>query len=351
MLKSLTLNEAIQKTTKLLTQSNITVTSQGANAFVRRDTQGNVVGVNIPVIPSNPTKEFIAALHGFVDQEVAGILFTDMPSLLKAKKEALSEIKPHYVPRFEAILDMVERVRVEQMMIFKFEGSVGNVAKAIDFVLSAGGGETIKTALEEDDKETLIKATLPLWLRAAGGNAHVQLFIRDNGLDQFAMMLTASFPSISERMEGLTSSASSVELAKDIVLAWGEHDQPEQEGEEGGEDEGEDEGDGDGDDKGESPDGDAEDGEENEGEGKGEGDEADDKSGGKGKSRHSRKAMQDAIAQLPQDLRNILADQKYKKLSLDEIAEKRGLSRANVEESLIKARQMLAKNFRSNKAA
>lgn len=72
------LREAVVKLTQLLAQEGVTVTQRGHRAFVKSDSRtGKPVLVNIPSIPDDATEDLIIAIQGFIDHEVAHILFSD----------------------------------------------------------------------------------------------------------------------------------------------------------------------------------------------------------------------------------------------------------------------------------
>ena len=70
------LREKITKLTGLLTDKKVKVTQRGAQAFVRYTKQGIPELVNVPYIPDNATQEFTQAIEGFLDHEVAHVLFS-----------------------------------------------------------------------------------------------------------------------------------------------------------------------------------------------------------------------------------------------------------------------------------
>jgi cobaltochelatase CobT len=56
----------------------VKVTQQGTSAFVQFDTKTNApMRVNLPYLPDDATDELLNAVQGFLDHEVAHILFTD----------------------------------------------------------------------------------------------------------------------------------------------------------------------------------------------------------------------------------------------------------------------------------
>lgn len=413
MLTALKLTAALQLTTKLLTDGKVRVTQSGNRPSVQRDRDGNVLSVNIPVIPSEPSKDFLAALHGFLDQEVAGVLFTDPKQLRSRKEAAVAELSPALIPRFETLLGLIERVRVERMMTIQFEGSLRNLNNALDFLMNGEVKARLADMLASEEKDGLISEILPLWLRAAAGSAFMKLFLKENGLEAFSLMLTSSFPTIEDRMQDLPSSGSSVALALDIIKSWDEQtkkDEPEpmdgeeaekkpadskdddtegnspEKGDDGSEatkndpddddlqdeegdggsgdddsgDEGDDSGDSDGDGEGDGGEGEGSDSTDGEGSDEHDGDDdggdsdegkqGDNSDRGSGGDRRQA-ALTDALLALTKEQRNVMFDLKNNRLSYEKIAERRGLSVEDVKKTVLEARKTLNQTYRERKAA
>ena len=71
------LRESVVIITQMLAGKSIKVTQRGMQACVTPDEHGRPVSVNLPYIPDNATDELCAAIQGFLDHEVAHIMFTD----------------------------------------------------------------------------------------------------------------------------------------------------------------------------------------------------------------------------------------------------------------------------------
>lgn len=70
--------ESVKRVVALLSGKNIPVSERGNDAYVRYNEDGEPILVNIPSIPDNATPALMNAVRGFLDHEVAHILFTDM---------------------------------------------------------------------------------------------------------------------------------------------------------------------------------------------------------------------------------------------------------------------------------
>ena len=111
-----TIRQATSKIAKILSGSNVRVTQHGASAFVRYNkTTGQPEQLNIPNLPDNASMETIIAIRGFLDHEVAHILFTD-PTHIPSGDRAL-----------HALHNIVEDCRIEALMERRFHGSAHNL--------------------------------------------------------------------------------------------------------------------------------------------------------------------------------------------------------------------------------
>jgi cobalamin biosynthesis protein CobT len=110
------LREKITKLTGLLTDKKVKVTQRGAQAFVRYSKDGIPELVNIPYIPDNATEEFTQAVEGFLDHEVAHVLFSSGDVIILADKKGVGGFH-----------NATEDIFIEGVMSKKFPGSKINL--------------------------------------------------------------------------------------------------------------------------------------------------------------------------------------------------------------------------------
>ncbi|UDF05076.1 hypothetical protein [Asticcacaulis sp. AND118] len=129
MLKAAEIREAIVKTVRLLAKNSIQVTQRGSQAYCRFDlVTGKPILINLPIIPDNPTPEFMTALQGFLDHEVAHALFTTSnhsPEDPRSKKRN----------RHHVMTNIVEDCRIEIQMSKEFRGAAINLAALRDYLI------------------------------------------------------------------------------------------------------------------------------------------------------------------------------------------------------------------------
>ena len=210
------MREAVSKTVRLLAKNSIKVTQRGADAYCAFDPKGNVILINLPVIPDSPTPAFMNALQGFLDHEVAHALFTNgtayHPAILKAKGEKHNK-------DLHNIANIVEDVRIEIAMAERFAGSEVNMNSTREFMVEGCWEDWMKKidamAISDTAKDVMRRgvAFVP-FIRARGGQKVCGDFITKHGLwDQFKDIDTA-VPDLAQRLTSLKSTEEALELAK-----------------------------------------------------------------------------------------------------------------------------------------
>jgi len=119
------LRQSIRKVTRLLTESKLPVIMAGMQAKVTYDgVTGKPTAVYLPSLPDNASEKLIDAIQGFVDHEVAHVLFSDF--------DALKEGQRMKIPR---LLNAVEDSFIERKIMAVYEGTKNNVSKMRDMFL------------------------------------------------------------------------------------------------------------------------------------------------------------------------------------------------------------------------
>ena len=118
------MREATVRIVKMLAEKEVKVTQRGARAFVEYSHTGRPLRVNIPYIPDDASDELLDAIQGFMDHEVAHILFTDYRVLAAAKKAGVARLH-----------NIVEDSFIERKMAQAFAGSGLNLRNVGQFFL------------------------------------------------------------------------------------------------------------------------------------------------------------------------------------------------------------------------
>lgn len=118
------LRDSITKVTQILTKRDIRVTQIGTSAYVERDKSGIPTSVNLPYIPDGASDELLSAMQGFVDHEVAHVLFSDPKASLKAKAKG---------KKIESLYGYFNDAFAEKEMQKAFRGSSRNLGELASF--------------------------------------------------------------------------------------------------------------------------------------------------------------------------------------------------------------------------
>lgn len=173
--KIIELRAVVQKLVPLLTGKGLEVTQRGAQAFVRADPKTRKpILINIPNIPESATEEFILAIQGFIDHEVAHVLLTDF-TIYGAGITGIGRPDPKAV-RLMTMHNIIEDTMIEKEIVKIFPGSRYNIANTRKYFLE----RITKVALKEakTDLERFDYLIVPM-MRALADHAEMQEFMDD----------------------------------------------------------------------------------------------------------------------------------------------------------------------------
>lgn len=198
------LREAIVIVAQMLSGKGIKVTQRGLTAFVTPDADGRPVSVNIPYIPDNATEELCQAIQGFLDREVAHILFTDFVAFNKIASN----------PPLHNLANIIEDARIEKAMAQKYRGCGGNLRNTGEFFLKKFTAPEMQRAEMEGDKARMIGVlTVPL-LRSMSGQDLFTEFMR--GKEHHVEELYEKIKDMGPKLEKCASTDEAIELAREI---------------------------------------------------------------------------------------------------------------------------------------
>lgn len=166
------IRESIAKIVSLLTKQAIKVTQRGTKAYVSYHPKtGMVQLVNIPYLPDDASDDFIAAVQGFLDHEVAHVLYTDQRVVMEAAKLG---------KRVKNLHNVFEDVYIERRMTAAFPGAVANLDATRRFHADRIALPKIKEALARGDIAQAEGYAAVLQIRAWGGQRIAADALRDN---------------------------------------------------------------------------------------------------------------------------------------------------------------------------
>jgi len=199
----LALRDAVVKITQMLSGKGIEVTQRGVNAYVKADAAGRPVQVNLPYLPDNATEDLVNAIQGFLDHEVAHILFSDFNLTSKAGKMGV-----------HSMFNIVEDARIEKLMAQKFTGSGHNLSVTGKFFLDKFTVPSVRDAQASGDTNKVIGILMVPLIRAMSGQFIFKEFMKDK------MGVVAPvhdrIKDLEPRIEACSTCAEALEIALEI---------------------------------------------------------------------------------------------------------------------------------------
>ena len=199
----LILREAVVKITQMLSGQGIKVTQRGVNAYVQCDPKGRPILVNLPYLPDNATEELCLAIQGFLDHEVAHIMFSDFTLIEKAQKAGC-----------HSMLNMLEDARIEKCMAQKFAGCGHNLSNTGKFFLDKYTTPMMQEAAANGDANKVIGVLMVPLIRAMAGQQVFKEYVKDKM--HILQPVHDKIADLAEKIENAASTAECFELAKEI---------------------------------------------------------------------------------------------------------------------------------------
>lgn len=199
----LILRDAVVKITQMLSGKGINVTQRGINAYVKSDRTGRPVQVNLPYLPDNATEELCMAIQGFLDHEVAHILFTDFTLLEEANKTGA-----------HSMFNMIEDARIEKAMAKRFAGSGHNLSVTGSFFLDKFTMPAVRDAMAAGNTNGVIASLMVPLIRAMSGQFIFKEFMKDKM--HIVQPIFDKIADLESQLENCGSSREALDLAKEI---------------------------------------------------------------------------------------------------------------------------------------
>jgi cobalamin biosynthesis protein CobT len=205
------LREAVVTITQMLAGKGIKVTQRGISAYVQPGADGEPAHVNLPYLPDNASDELCAAIQGFLDHEVAHILFTDFKAMNAIHDQSLHNM-----------VNIIEDTRIEREMGKRFQGSAHNISVTGQFFLDKYVKPQIREAAKKGDVNGVKALVMVPALRAMAGQ-----HIFKEWLDSHPDMKTAiadevaKIEHLASKIENCPTTADAVTLAQEVMTALG----------------------------------------------------------------------------------------------------------------------------------
>lgn len=199
----LIIREAVVKITQMLSGKGIRVTQRGVDAYVKSDATGRPILVNLPYLPDNATDELCNAIQGFLDHEVAHILFSDFTLMAKSGNKSVA-----------SLLNILEDARIEKAMAKRFSGSGHNLSVTGKFFLNRYTMPKMEEAIAGSDSNMMMAVLMVPLLRAMSG----QYIFKEFMVDKMAYVkpVYEKIQDLEQRIEDADSTGACLEIAKEI---------------------------------------------------------------------------------------------------------------------------------------
>jgi cobalamin biosynthesis protein CobT len=224
------LRDAVVKITQMLSGKGITVTQRGINAYVKCDHKGRPTVVNLPYLPDNATEELCMAIQGFLDHEVAHIMFSDFTLIGEAEKIGA-----------KSMLNMLEDARIEKAMAQRFTGSGHNLSVTGKFFLDKYSTPMMQEAAAAGDANKVIAVLMVPLIRAMAGQFVFKEYMKDKM--HIVQGIYDKIADLEPQIEAASSTQACLDLAKEIEsrLRSGENSKGKKSSDKEGDDDGEEE--------------------------------------------------------------------------------------------------------------
>lgn len=232
------LREVVVKLTPMLAGKGLTVTQIGTRAYAKCDAKGRPVQINIPFIADDASEDFCLAIQGFIDHEVAHVLFTDwtVPAMAVDRgKEKAKEF--HHDPevaakRMHSLANIVEDTFIEREMCKRFKGTGYNLDRLYDVFL---GKSTVPALATTADPLKRFQILLVPLIRAWSGQERFKRFLDEGKYwdEELIKELCEAAPqSLIDRIPAIKNSWDSLEVAEQLynILYPKQDDRPEGDG-------------------------------------------------------------------------------------------------------------------------
>ena len=197
------LREAVVKITQMLSGKGINVSQRGVNAYVKVDHMGRPILVNLPYLPDNASDELCGAIQGFLDHEVAHILFTDFAIGRIAEKLGVM-----------GTTNILEDARIEKCMAGKFTGSASNLSTTGQFFLDKYTTPKYQEALAAGNLNEVQSYLMVPLIRSMAGQMTFKEYMKDKM--HLVNMVYERIKDLQPRIEAMSSTKDALEIAKMI---------------------------------------------------------------------------------------------------------------------------------------
>lgn len=195
--------ESIIRIVRMLTEKKVQVTQRGSSAYVTYNHDGTPKVVNIPYIPEDATEELLVATQGFLDHEVAHVLFTDYEAVKIANQEG-----------FASLYNIIEDSFIERKMGAAFAGSGFNLSQVGAYFLKNYTDTRLKSMKPGDPaiEGLLIVPAIRAW----AGQTVYKDYMAEGDKWSLIKRITDRLEPVIDRVAKVTNSMDAANLAREM---------------------------------------------------------------------------------------------------------------------------------------
>lgn len=206
------LRKTVGTLTEVLTNRGLKVTQAGTKAFTRSNAKGEVLSINLPFLPDSASDELCEAVQGYLDHEVAHVLFSDFKLMHDVIHEGGAKND-----RLHSVINVVEDARIEKEMAKKFTGSGANLTGVGSFMLDKVITPAFNKAMAEGKMDAAAQWLMVPLLRQMAGQLLFEQFMRDKM--PIVQPIYDRIKSLEPELRSMTSTADACAIAGKILKA------------------------------------------------------------------------------------------------------------------------------------
>lgn len=195
--------DSVVRIVRMLTEKKVQVTQRGTTAYVTYNHDGTPKVVNIPFIPEDASEELLIATQGFLDHEVAHVLFTDYAAVKLANEKGVASLH-----------NIVEDSFIERKMAAQFAGSGYNLSEMGTYFLKNYTDAKLAT-LKAGDPAIEGLLIVPA-IRAWAGQKVFQDYMNDGDKWSLIAKINARLSPIAHRCAEVENSMDALNVALDM---------------------------------------------------------------------------------------------------------------------------------------
>jgi|GEM_PF-2742750 len=204
------LRKAVKDIVNILAGEGIKVQSSGLTAYVEVDpSTGIPTLVNIPMLPDDCSQQTLDTVIGFMDREVAKLLFSDF----KVRQLAHGNGKT-----FGQLFDVIDAIQTDERFQHRYRGAVTTMRSMFDFYLTRHVDDRLKIAIEDENTQGAVTALFVPMFRALAGRPQAQAYMDAGDKWQHVNGFLFHIPDeLKARIKTVNNSLAAFDLTRDIL--------------------------------------------------------------------------------------------------------------------------------------